>query len=322
MISIIGHKKIIDFLGKSIENNRIVHAYLFVGPEYVGKTTVAKWFADKILNCRGFKRLQLHPDFTLVERERDEKTDKLNKDIKVDKVRDLISRLGKSSFLNSYKVALIPETEALNSSSANSLLKTLEEPKGKTVIILCAKSTENLLPTIVSRCQIINFSLVKKDEICEALIKSGTQKQDAKNFSNLSFGRPGKALNFLHDEESFNDYQAEIENCCELIKSNLSDRFLKLEGYFSTKMSLQDRVELLNKVLWIWSSLFRDVLYIKKGSSENISNYFAKERLAGISSDYSGVKIASILKSTEKTREYLAHNVNPRLALENLILNF
>lgn len=318
MNSIIGHKKIVEFLDKSAENNRLVHAYLFIGPEHVGKTTVATWFADKILN----QDSKNHPDFIFIERERDEKTEKLNKNIKIEKIRDLIGRLGMTSFLNSYKIALIPEAEALNSASANSLLKTIEEPKGKTVIILCAESCENLLPTIVSRCQIINFSLVKKDEIYKILLKSGVSENQAKNFSRLSFGRPGIALNFLQDEESFKLYQAEIENCCDLIKSNLSDRFLKLEDYFKEKVSLLDRVEQLNKILWIWSSLFRDVLYIKEGSSENISNYFFVERLKEVSVGLSGNHVSNILKSIEKTREYLSNNVNPRLALENLILRF
>ncbi|NQU83974.1 MAG: AAA family ATPase [Parcubacteria group bacterium] len=318
MSDTIGHEKIVEFLDKSHKNNRLVHAYLFVGPEHIGKNTVAIEFAHKIFG----NEPKNHPDFTLVERERDQKTDKLKKNISIEQVRKLNARLGLSSFLNSYKVALIPEAEALNSASANSLLKTLEEPKGKTVIILCAESAENLLPTIVSRCQVLNFSPIKKEKIHQALLKKGVSENQAKNFSHLSFGRPGIALNFLEDENAFEFHQSEVEKCCELVKSSISDRFINIEDYFSRKMSLQDRVGQLNKILWIWSSLFRDVLYIKEGSAENLSNYFAKNQMEELVSRFSNLQILNILKSIEKTRRYLSINVSPRLALENLVLNF
>lgn len=318
MSSIIGHEKIVEFLGKSTENNRLAHAYLFVGPEHIGKNTVAKWFAEKILKSK----IENHPDFIELAREYDEKSDKLRKNISVEQIRHLNARLGMSSFLNSYKIAIIPKAEAISDEGANSLLKTLEEPKGKTIIILCAESTENILPTIVSRCQILNFFRVKKEKIYKALEQKGVGQEKARAISAFSLGRPGIALNLLKDEEKFEKYKTEIEKCCGLVENSLSDRFLKLEEYFKDKASLQEKAEQLKDVLWAWSSLFRDVLYIKEGELANVSNYFAITRLKEISNNFPVRKTAEILKSIEKTREYLQNNVNPRLALENLILRF
>lgn len=333
MNSVIGHEKIIRFLEESQEKNKLVHAYIFVGPEHVGKTKVAIEFAYKILGrdskntittpeAEQLLGILSHPDFSFVERIRDEKTNKLKKNISVEQIRDLITRLGMSSFLNSYKVAIIPETESLSTSGANSLLKTLEEPKGKTVIILCVKTLENILPTIISRCQIINFSRVSREEILEKLIKSDITKEEAINYTHLSFGRPGIALNFLHSKETFEDYKIETEKCIKLLSASLADRFLEVENYFSSKIDAQERRDNLDKILLIWSSFFRDLIYIKNNCSDEISNIFIKNNLEKLSLNFSNKQALRIFNSIENSKKYLLNNVNPRLVFENLVLNF
>ncbi len=170
MDAIAGHGKIIDFFAKVIKNGRLSHAYCFVGPSEVGKKTVAEALSAEILQT-GREKLAMHPDFFLVQQEFDEKADKTKKDISVKQIRDLRVQLSRGAFYNGYKVAIIDEAEKLNSEAANALLKTLEEPAGKTVLFLITKDEDRLPATIVSRCQLIHFLPVEERAVSEWLKK-------------------------------------------------------------------------------------------------------------------------------------------------------
>ena len=159
--SIIGHAKIIIFFEKVIANGNLSHAYCLAGPDQVGKKTVVEHISAKIFGVPVGK-LKLQPDYILVEQEINAKTDKTNKNISAEQARDLRLFLSHKSFLGGYKIAIIDMAEKMNDSSANILLKILEEPRGKTVLFLITRN-ENLLPkTIQSRCQMIFFEQVEK----------------------------------------------------------------------------------------------------------------------------------------------------------------
>jgi len=329
----IGNQKILKFLSGSVTDGKQAHAYLFTGPEHIGKTRAGLFLAQKFLQVSGgfglsareddiIAKLSSHPDFLISFRERDEKTGKLKKNISVEQARELTSRLQMSSFLNSWKIAIVPEADSLSNEAANSLLKTLEEPKGKTIIILCAPSTESLLPTIVSRCQVINFLPVTKKEISDALISLGATNEESENFSNLSFGRPGIAVNFFCNKEKFEEYKEEFLRWRELASCGIAERLRKLEDWFFKKGDAGDKKEKIEFSLKIWNLLFRDVLYIVSGCEESIINVFAKEEIIELSKKFEKKGLADILNSIAMTRKYLGENVNPRLAIENLILKF
>lgn len=321
------------FLSESVDSGRQAHAYFFVGPERVGKTRTALLLSQKILGAPGnfslsaseeemVAKLSGNADFFITYRERDEKTEKLKKNISVEQARDLISRMQMSSFLNSWKIAIIPEAESLSIEAANSLLKTLEEPKGKTIIILCAPSVESLLPTIVSRCQIVNFLPVPKEEISKSLQILGATEAESENFSRLSFGRPGIAMEFFRDKEKFEEYREEVLRWRELALSSIAERFRKLEDWFFKKGDVLDKKEKIEFTLKIWNLLYRDVLYIVSGCEENLVNVFVKKDIIGLATRYEKNRIVDILSSIMLTKKYLGENVNPRLAIENLVLKF
>lgn len=184
---IIGHKNITSFLEKSVKNGEISHAYLFYGPSHLGKKAVASHFAEVILG----RPIANHPDVYLVGRERDEKESKLAKNISIEQIRELERKLSLSSFLNSYKIGIIEEAETMSEEAANSLLKTLEEPTPKTVIILLSTSTSALPATIVSRCQTLKFLPVAKEKIYDHLLNLGAGRDEARDLSGISFGKPG-----------------------------------------------------------------------------------------------------------------------------------
>ena len=169
MRDIIGHENILDFFEKVIQNDNLSHAYCFVGPNHVGKRAVAQQLAAQVLGLESSK-LRISPDFSVVEQSINEKTEKLRKDISIDQVRVLIKHLQQSSFVkDGYKVAVIDQVDLLSLGAANALLKTLEEPRKKTLLFLVTASDEKLLPTIKSRCQVINFLPVSEVKIKDLL---------------------------------------------------------------------------------------------------------------------------------------------------------
>ena len=147
---LVGNDHIVEYLAKSIANNNIGGSYIFTGPDNLGKTTVAKYFANALVclnkeqgegilpcgQCSACEQVnkQIHGDVHLIKKEKDKKN------ISIEQVREFIRVLGMASFLNSYKIGIIKHAESLSLEASNALLKTLEEPKVKVIIILVSSS--------------------------------------------------------------------------------------------------------------------------------------------------------------------------------------
>ncbi len=209
---IVGHKEVCQFLARSIEAGRVAHAYLFVGPEGVGKMTMARAFALGLLRGDGGKVLSVdvHPDVVFMGRDVDEKTGVLKGEITVEQIRDLRTRLAHSSLLPSWKIAVIDEADMMNLSAANAFLKNLEEPTPKTVIILLARDMRSLPETVKSRVQMIRFGTVREEEIRAALVLDGLAARDVSLLVRAAGGRPGYAMTFARDRKAFKDFTKEI----------------------------------------------------------------------------------------------------------------
>jgi DNA polymerase III subunit delta' len=144
------HKKQWDFLKNKFESDQLSHAYLFTGAKGLGKKDFAEKFAE-LIGCK-------FPDLKIVSEEN--KKDSLFGDggeIKISQIRDVQNFLSYKSYNGSYKVVIIDEAEKMNQEAQSCFLKTLEEPKGQTLLILVASKPDMLLPTIFSRCQTIKF---------------------------------------------------------------------------------------------------------------------------------------------------------------------
>jgi len=140
---LVGHKKQWEFLKSKFENNQLSHAYLFTGPKGIGKKLFAKEFSE-FIGCK-------FPDFMLVGPEG-------GKEIPISKIREVQNFLSyKSYYSSAYKSVIVDSAEKMNREAQSCFLKTLEEPKGKTLLILISSKPDMLLPTIFSRCQTIKF---------------------------------------------------------------------------------------------------------------------------------------------------------------------
>lgn len=175
------HQKQWEFLKNKIESNRLAHAYLFSGKDIEAINFFAKNFVkfincltsdvkqgacDKCHNCLLIEK-EAFPDLLVVKSENSKSSIKNDEDkgeIDIGQIRDVNKFLGMKPYYGSFKAVLVENAERLNTEAQSCLLKTLEEPKGKTLIILVAANPEVLLPTIRSRCQAVRFSSATQGE--------------------------------------------------------------------------------------------------------------------------------------------------------------
>jgi DNA polymerase-3 subunit delta' len=328
---IIGHRHIIKFLEKSIINDKLAQAYLFVGPVHLGKRTLAEIFIANILcqektrpcgeclHCRQLKA-GLHPDIFKIEREKD-KFGKLKKNVSIEQIRLLKNKLSSTSFARSYKFALILEAEYLSEGAANALLKTLEEPMGRTILILITSQAAKVLPTIRSRCQIINFLLVSKKEIADHLITLSKRPNFSQTLASLSQGRPGVAFRFFYNQELLIKHNQQTELLLDFFQQGLTERFKNLGTIINSKnnspITLAETEELLNN----WLLALRDVILVKNFEVDSVANQNLLKKIERVK-NLSHHSLLSFISNLGQAKNYLEQNVNPKLILENLILNF
>ncbi|MAF13330.1 MAG: DNA polymerase III subunit delta' [Parcubacteria group bacterium] len=333
---IVGHLNIVNYLQRSLTNNSIAHAYLFVGTPHLGKATVAKSFTDSLIcqnlakdnednekipcgSCNGCKQIKngIHPDVYWLSREVNDKTDKLKKNISIEQIRQIQSKLSLHSFLNSYKIAIIDEAETLSLEAANALLKLLEEPTAKTVLILLTANLAKIPKTVASRCQVLKFLPVKYEDIFDHLRSLKVDRKKATVLANLSFGQPGMAINYATDNELYLDFQDQAKQFVTLLGSKANTR-LKMLGEVVDLKDINSIKDSLN----IWSKVLRDLVLIKLNNENLISNHRFLTDLKELASKFSPKSLASTIINLNSSRRYLDANVNPKLVLENLVLNF
>ena len=310
---IIGHEAIRHFFDRAVKSDRLAHAFLFVGPEHVGKMTIARDFATTLL---GTETLEKHPDFFLVERERDAKTGKLHGTIVLEQINALCSKLALGAFLRGWKVCVLDGADCLTTESANALLKTLEEPHPKTLLILLASSFEQVLPTIRSRCQLMRFTRVSTNRIKDALVERGTALEQAKLWSRLSGGNPGRALMFFENPEMLNEMFDWRNILFSFTDSAIADRWSGLESILPKKLSFQESVDRATQVLDLLVELLRDAMMLGQGREDQIVHVDSRTSLDAWLGNLGLQKIMMVLEEVKTARRFLDANVNPRSVLD------
>lgn len=208
-----GHSSVKAILNKQIIAKKFPHAYLFAGPGGVGKKTLAFEFARKVLAT---ETLAIHPDFAILDEPGE---------IIMETILDFISRLSFKPFLAKYKIAIINNAQNLNVKSSNALLKTLEEASPSSIIILLA-DTSRLLPTIVSRCQVLNFSPFSKNQMDE-FAKSASLEVSG-SIQDLSFGSPARLKRLSQEKEFFISEEEIVENYKNFLKMRLGEKLMSI----------------------------------------------------------------------------------------------
>lgn len=174
-----------------MEQNRLQHAYLFEGKTGTGKKETALWVSQGIfclnpngsepcLICNNCQRIATHQHPDIVEVAPD------GLSIKISQVRELKENFSKSGMESRKKIVIVEDIEKMTNQAANSLLKFLEEPDGEFTMFLLTTAKHRLLPTILSRCQLIHFPQLSKDKQREVLEEAGLSKERASLFSHLT----------------------------------------------------------------------------------------------------------------------------------------
>ncbi|MBL7142108.1 MAG: hypothetical protein ISS83_00360 [Candidatus Pacebacteria bacterium] len=293
---LVGHQKQWNLLKKLAETKTFSHAYLFAGSEKLGKRTLALQWVSLLFGDKVSKDFGNHPDFVLVTPE--------EKEIKISQIRDLIRRFSLKSSFNSVKAAVIDNAHLMNQEAQTALLKTLEEPRGDSVLILISDKIHYLLPTILSRVQVVKFNPVKEEEINRYLLDKGFLKKEAEELSSISSGKPGLVMDFVSDKKAVGAFKKKIEEVKNLSKSMLYSRFQYVKDLSEEPIETQ-------KTLDVWLNYFRDILLARFSSGNSDISF----------KSYSADKLKNIINLIQTTKLLLAQtNVNARLALERLVM--
>ena len=311
---IIGHEVQKEYLIGVLEADKLAHGYCFSGDEHLGKTLVALRFVANLLKI-DVQKLRSHPEVIFAEKAFDKKKKEYKNYIGVEEIRLLTQRLALSSFSGGTKVAIIENAELMNTQAQNALLKTLEEPSGKTLIILVANRPEALLQTILSRVVHLRFGLVARDTICKEL-ETTIIKETAHELAGISAGRPGIAKELL-DKEKREAYSDALEEAFNFLKAPLATRLETAEKIAKdlSKTELQEQ-------LAIWRSIAHDCLLFSQNCEHLLSYSNRPARIGELVHISAARDWAKVLEAIGETELSLRYNGNVTLALEHFVLAF
>jgi DNA polymerase-3 subunit delta' len=322
MWQVIGQDKILSLLDYSLKTNTIAHAYLLVGPRHVGKGTLAFNLAQALNcdgpelpcgQCRSCQRILEGKHADVTPTGLDSKTE-----IGIDDIRALQHLANLPPYEGKYKVFIIDDAEYLSTEAANALLKILEEPPQRVVWLLLAAEEEHVLPTVISRCQRLELKPVPSEQVQEILIKShNVDVKKAKLLTQLCHGRLGWALSAVANEDILEQRSERIAKLFSLLTATLEHRFTyaqELASQFSRKRRAGA------EIMEIWLDWWRDLMLIKGGCKEAITNVDYEIALEKQARGLSLSEIKGFLANLCLLQEEVSKNVNPRLALESLML--
>jgi DNA polymerase-3 subunit delta' len=341
---IVGHEWAVRFLAQLTSNqarpagfgSNLRHAYLFLGPPHIGKVTLARLFAQAILCthrgarpcgvCRacGLVARGVHPDFRLIQpTDKEGEPDRINGLLRAEVAESIVHDAALHPLEAAYKVFLIQEFHQANPTFANKLLKTLEEPPPNVVLLLTASDRQQLLPTIVSRCQVLTLRPTAREEIRDALIRQyDVERERAELLARLANGRMGWAVEQLRNSgqsaEHDTEHDARLEELTILWQLTAGGSIARLE--WAEKMAANRNSVHLFGMLELWLNWWRDILLYQSGCEEACNNVDQLPRIAAFAQAIEQTELRAFLATLQRIERYLHHTVNTRLALEVLAL--
>ena len=331
-------------LRRSLRTGRLSHAYLFTGPDGIGKRTGAlalamtvnclgevppgqPWPDVPCLLCPSCARIMrgAHPDVSEINLEvqaqqqgESGKKGAPSRELRIDVVRDMQATLGLNPHSARRKVYLIGDADRLNEEASNCLLKTLEEPPEHSMLVLMAPDDEAVLPTISSRCVQLQFRPLSKALVASSLaLVWGAEEEQAETLAALSGGRLGYAVGLLGNDQALARRRAALEEAALLTGAPVLDRVEAAARY--AKRYTDARSELFD-MLDEWETWWRDVMVVKVGAGDLAVSVDQLPSLNSIARRTPVAKAADAVRLIQQTRKQLLENVNPRLALEALTL--
>ena len=312
-----GHESVKRGLEHAYLQGHLHHALLFSGLAGIGKALIARAFVQAIMceqtdenhlvccgtcqNCRRIDNAN-HPDFIEI--------DDPAATIKIDTIRELQRRLCYPPFESARRFVLIQDIHKMQDAAANCLLKTLEEPEEHTTFLLITSQIQKLLPTIVSRCQVIRFAPFSMDEVAEFLTHHDIPEAMALQLAALSHGSLGNAL-----ELSRGDYKTELIETFEDILSPNST----LDA-FAIAATLKGKKAMAEHLISLLSMFVRDMAVLKADPNHPIILRHYREQILKRAEKTTEKNLHRALGVIQDVTESFQGNANELLAWERLML--
>ncbi len=321
--NLIGHEWAVRLLQSHLRTGRTRHAYLFTGPQGIGRRTLALRLAQALncsappapavpcgacRACRLIEAMQ-HPDLFTVQAER------VGGTLKVEQIRALQRGLSLAPYEARYKIALLLRFEEAHPSAANALLKTLEEPPENVILLMTASDPETLLPTIASRCEVLRLRPLSRRLVSEGLRnRRNLPAEEARLLAHLSGGRPGQALR-LHADPALLETRRQCLNLLlDLLPAGRVERF-------AAAKTLSKERERLPEVLQTWLTFWRDLFLQTSGASLPLTNLDYEPQIRRLAAQLTFEQAGQCTARLQHTLTLLRRHANLRLALEVFLLD-
>jgi DNA polymerase III subunit delta' len=320
--NLVGHTWAVDMLKKHIIHGTMRHAYLFSGPPGLGRRILALRFAQA-LNCptpiapgmpcgvcRDCKQIEAmqHPDLTVVQ------ADSEGGILKVDQIREARKALTLKPYMSKYRVALFLRFHEANDNAANALLKTLEEAPSYAVLILTADSPEQLLPTIISRCEVLRLRPLSVEAVQNELENRGFETGHAKLIAHISGGRFGYALRLTQDAALLEKRDERLNDLLTLLPASRVEKFSYADKLARDKDAMRQTIS-------FWLSYWRDVMLRTAQAETPLVNVDRNLEIEDIATRMDLSSVRPVVSGLEDALEKLERNVNSRLLAEVLLLD-
>ena len=321
--NLLGNEWAVELLRQQIVHGTTRHAYLFAGPSGVGRRMLALRLAQALnctqpiepgipcSQCRDCKQIEAmgHPDLTIIQAESEGGT------LKVDQVREARRTLTLKPYQSKYRVTVFLRFQEANDNAANALLKILEEAPSYVILILTADHPEQLLPTIVSRCEVLRLHSLSLDTVESFLSERGANPDQARLIAHISGGRLGYALRLMQDSSTLEFRNEKLNETQSFTTAARVDKFAYAEKLVKDKDTLRN-------VLLLWLSYWRDVLLCAGGSAVPLANIDRAKEIESLAERVSMSEVRRMVSKLENSLSQLESNVNARLLTEVILLDW
>lgn len=328
----IGHSWAEDILRRAVQRGAVRHAYLLTGEDALGKRTLALRFSQALQcgsspepggfcgECRdcALMRSQSHPDLHFIS------GDASGGSIGVDDIRALQHHLALTPYQAQWRVALLDQFQRATHSAQNALLKTLEEPPDRVILMIVARDEAGLLPTVVSRCEHLHLRPLPVEDLRLALVELGLPPERAELLANIAGGRPGKALGYHSSPDLLKRREAHLNEHFQLLSGDRNERFRYVDAFLREVAAGEGRAQVrlaAANLVQRWMGIWRDALIWGLDQAGGISNVDQLDSLSVLRDSIDTEVAYEALRSMEDALEALGRNANVRLALESLLLD-
>lgn len=326
--NILGHEWAVDMLRRHAARGEVRHAYLFCGPPGIGRRTLALRLAqalncerpitagDPCLTCRTCKQIEAmqHPDLTIIQAKDNDELPKEGGILKVDQIREIQRTLNLKPYQSPYRVAVFLRFQEANDNASNALLKTLEEAPAHAILILTADNPEQLLPTIVSRCEILRLRPLPIEAVVADLLERGMDEDNARLLAHISGGRPGFARRMMDDATVLEKREERLNDLQMLLPAPRVEKFSYADKLAKDK-------DAMRQTILIWLSYWRDVLLRVAGAETPLVNVDRNMEIEFLAGRLGLSATRRVVGEMESALEKMDRNVNSRLLAEVLLLD-